>query len=454
MSLFGTDGIRGRFGSEPITPQTILKLGWCIGLVLREQTSGSSAIAIGKDTRLSGYTLETAIASGLLAAGVNVTLLGFMPTPAVSHYCRHSETTTAGIIISASHNPAHDNGIKLVAASGGKFSSDSQRLIEEKMLLPMDMNPTVDLGRTKVVNDAIQRYSDYLCSTAQSSLDGLTIVVDCANGAGYQVAPKVLSTLGATVIAVGHQPDGYNINHQCGSTTPEFIRQQTLKHAADVGVALDGDGDRIVMVDQLGHLINGDQLLFLIAMARQRDHRLIGGVVGTLTSNIGLERALAQAGIPFERTAVGDRHIAERLVQRGWNLGGEACGHILNGSAGMPGDGLAAALEVLAEMKTTGANLRELTEGLQLVPQIQINVRLKNRTTPLAEWSLARWPQVKKELAAAELQLNDHGRVLLRASGTEPVVRVLVEGDNQQQIKKIANTLAATVCMESASSTQ
>ncbi len=449
VRLFGTDGIRGRFGSEPITPQTLLKLGWCIGCVLNEQKAHSSEVVIGKDTRISGCIIETAIASGLLSAGFNVSFLGCMPTPGVSFFCRAADAA-AGIVISASHNPAHDNGIKLLCSSGGKFSSTSQCSIEEKMSLPIRVNGAADLGRYSVVSDAVERYSDYLCSTFQSALDGLRVAVDCANGASYRIAPKVLTQLGADVIAVGNRPDGYNINHQCGCTSGKFIRAQTLQHNADVGIALDGDGDRVLMVDEAGNLINGDQLLFVIAMARRRDSRLDGGVVGTLMSNIGLERAFADIGIPFERTEVGDRHIAERLLQLGWSLGGEECGHILNGDTGMPGDGLAAALEILAEMKNTGLSLNELVDGMKLVPQVKVNVRLRNRTTPLAQMDLKHWPKVESQLRAAESKLSGRGRVLLRASGTEPVIRVFVEGDNSRQIEQIAHTLAEAVREESA----
>ena len=288
-----------------------------------------------------------------------------------------------------------------------------------------------------------------MCSTADTSLQGLRIVVDCANGASYRIAPKVLTALGANVISVGVNPDGYNINHQCGSTNPEFIQQQTIDHAADVGIALDGDGDRVVMADRQGNLLNGDQLLFVIAMARKRDNRLAGGVVGTLMSNIGLERALSDQGIPFERTDVGDRYISERLMQLGWNLGGEESGHILNGETGAPGDGIAAVLEVLREIKNTGRSLHQLVEGIQLVPQVTVNVRLQNRTAPLSQLDLRQWPQIGQALEEAELKLNYCGRVLLRASGTEPIIRVLVEGDQDKNIEEIANNVADAVREES-----
>ncbi len=449
MKLFGTDGIRGRFGSEPITPQTVLKLGWSIGSVCRNQSIQPVEVVIGRDTRVSGCILESAIASGLMSAGVNVSLLGCVPTPAVSYFCRNTDAA-AGIVLSASHNPAQDNGVKLLSSCGAKVAAETERSIEQVMRQPMQMSDPDILGRAARMDDATRRYSEYLCSTAESALDGLRIVIDCANGASYWIAPKVLSELGADVIAIGNDPDGCNINHQCGSTSPEFIRKSTLEHAANVGIALDGDGDRVLMVDGRGNLVNGDQLLFVIAMARKRDNRLGGGVVGTKMSNIGLERAFAVNGILFERTEVGDRYIGARLAARGWNLGGEECGHIMNGETGVPGDGLGVALEVLGEMKKSRRTLEELTAGMQLVPQATVNVRLRNRTTPLSQLNMKDWPKVSRALESAETKLNNCGRVLLRASGTEPVIRVLVEGDSDQNIQQIADSLAEAVREESA----
>ena len=448
MKLFGTDGVRGRFGSEPITPQTILKLGWCIGSVFREQVSQPCNIVIGKDTRISGYIMESAISSGLLYSGVNILLLGPVPTPAVSYFCRETHAR-AGIVISASHNPSHDNGLKLLSANGEKLPGKVERLIEAKMHQPIEIDGSTSFGKAARVDDVVQRYSDFLCSTAETRLDGLRVVVDCANGASYRVAPNVLSKLGADVIALADKPDGYNINHECGSTYPEFICRKTLNYKADVGIALDGDGDRVMMVDSDGNLINGDQLLFVIAMARKREKRLFGGVVGTKLSNLGLERAFAQNEIPFKRAKVGDRFIARQLAKRDWKLGGEECGHILNSETGVPGDGLAAALEVLSEMKKTDSSLSTLVEGIQLVPQITVNVRLENRTVPLSRLDLTIWPNVSKALAVAESRLNDHGRILLRASGTEPVIRIFVEGEDRRKINQIANYLADAVREES-----
>ncbi len=448
MKLFGTDGIRGRYGIYPITPSSMLQLGWCVGTVCREQHPRLPKVLIGRDTRISGYVIESAITSGLLSAGIDVSVLGPIPTPAVSYFCRSTDAI-AGVVISASHNPAHDNGVKLINSDGSKASDQFQCSIERMMQRPLEISNTVRLGKLSRIEDAVEQYSSYLCSTAETSLRGLRIVVDCANGASYRIAPNVLTALGADVISVGVNPDGNNINHQCGSTNPEFIQQQTIDNAADVGIALDGDGDRVVMVDRQGNLLNGDQLLFVIAMARKRDNRLAGGVVGTLMSNIGLEQALSDHGIPFERTDVGDRYISERLMQLGWNLGGEESGHILNGETGAPGDGIAAVLEVLSEIKNTGRSLHQLVEGIQLVPQITVNVRLQNRTAPLSQLDLGHWPRVGRALEEAELELNNCGRVLLRASGTEPIIRVLVEGDRDKNIEEIANNVADAVREES-----
>lgn len=448
MKLFGTDGIRGRYGIYPITPSSMLQLGWCVGTVCREQHPQLSKILIGRDTRISGHVIESAITSGLLSAGLDVSILGPVPTPAVSYFCRSTDAI-AGVVISASHNPAYDNGVKLINSDGSKASDEFQCSIERMMQQPLAISNTVRLGKYSRIEDAVEQYSSYLCSSAETLLHDLRIVVDCANGASYRIAPKVLTALGADVISVGVNPDGYNINHQCGSTNPEFIQQQTIYHAADVGIALDGDGDRVVMVDKQGNLLNGDQLLFVIAMARKRDKRLTGGVVGTLMSNIGLERALSDHGIPFERTEVGDRYISDRLMQLGWNLGGEESGHILNGETGAPGDGIAAVLEVLTEIKNTGRSLHQLVEGIQLVPQVTVNVRLQNRTAPLSQFDLEHWPQVGRALEEAESELNNYGRVLLRASGTEPIIRVLVEGDWDKNIEEIANNVADAVREES-----
>ena len=449
MKLFGTDGIRGRFGSEPISPQTILKLGWSIGTVFRDQGTANGQFLIGKDTRISGYIMESALASGLLSAGVNISLMGPVPTPAVSYFCRETDAA-AGIVISASHNPAHDNGVKLLGASGGKLTSKVEQLIEAQMLQPIEIGRSPLLGKASRIGKVVERYAQHLCSSVETRLSGLKIALDCANGASYRVAPAVMQRLGIDAHIVANQPDGYNINQECGSTSPELIRRETLQFEADAGIALDGDGDRVVMVDEHGALVDGDQLLYVIAMARRREGRLGGGVVGTQISNIGLEYAFTQHNIPFERAKVGDRFIADRLVQRNWTLGGETCGHILNGETGVSGDGLAAALEVLCEMRKTGLKLSQLVAGIKLVPQVTVNVKLQNRTAPMVNLDLSHWPRVRQALAVAEMLLNNHGRVLLRASGTEPMIRILVEGDDTQKIDQIAHTIADAVRVDCA----
>ena len=446
--LFGTDGVRGQFGREPITPQTVLKLGWCIGNVFRERFGSSSEFFIGKDTRISGYVLESALSSGLLSAGSDICFLGPVPTPAVSHFCRSANAI--GIVISASHNRFTDNGIKLFSSDGGKLPSDVEQRIEEMMQRPIDSVDSKSLGKARRIDDVVEQYSEFLCSQANCDLSGLKVVVDSANGASYRIAPNVLKQLNAEVISVADSPNGSNINQDCGSTHPDYIQTMTLKHRADVGIALDGDGDRVLMTDELGNLINGDQILFVIAMARKRSQQLEGGVVGTQMSNIGLEHALAANGIPFDRAEdVGDRYIAKRMLERHWKLGGEENGHILNGDLGLAGDGLVAAIEVLTELSQCKRTLSSLVEGVNLVPQVLVNVHLENRFTPIHQLDLAEWPQVSKAIRAAGVQLNNKGRILLRASGTEPVLRILVEGPDKSQISQVADQLARVVREES-----
>lgn len=444
MKLFGTDGIRGRFGREPITPQTILKLGWAIGTITRTQNPKDPEVVIGKDTRISGYLLESALSCGLLSAGVNVALLGPAPTPAVSYFCRAVDAA-AGIVVSASHNPVQDNGIKLLSKSGSKISTSIERKIEELMHESAPIVTTEFPGRARRIDGAVDQYAKHLQSIAKSRLDGIRIVVDCANGASYQLAPTVLTALGAEVISVGDQPNGYNINHGCGSTTSEFIQSCTVEHRADVGIALDGDGDRVIMVDEKGNLVDGDQILYIIAIARKRDGKLAGGVVGTHLSNNGLAHALSKSEIPFERVDVGDRFVAEKLKQLQWNLGGEQCGHILNGEIGVPGDGLVAASEVLSEMVNSKAPLSSLTKNIELLPQKSRNVRLNNRNSPIRDFNLSEWPNTKKAVLEAETELNKSGRVFLRASGTEPAIRILVEGSDIEANDRITNRLSRIV---------
>ena len=444
MKLFGTDGIRGRFGHEPITPQTILKVGWAIGTVVRAQNKENPEVVIGKDTRISGYLLESALSTGLLSAGVNVALLGPTPTPAVSYFCR-AVHASAGIVVSASHNPVQDNGIKLLSESGGKISTSIEQKIEELTHNSVPIVTTEFPGKARRIDGAVDQYGKHLCSIAKKRLDGIRIVVDCANGASYQLAPAVLTALGAEVISVGNQPNGHNINHGCGSTTPEFIQSCTVKHQADVGIALDGDGDRVIMVDEKGQLVDGDQILYIIAVARKRVGKLAGGVVGTHLSNNGLVHALSKNKIPFERVDVGDRFIAEKLKQLQWNLGGEQCGHILNGEVGVPGDGLVAASEVLSEMVNSKSPLSSLTQYVKLLPQNSHNVRLKNRNSPIRDFNLDEWPNTKQAVIEAENELNRSGRVFLRASGTEPAIRILVEGHDIEKNNRVTSQLSRVV---------
>jgi len=444
VKLFGTDGVRGRFGREPITPQTLLKFGWAFGSVLRESSDSPCEVIIGKDTRVSGYLMETALTSGLLSSGVNIALLGPIPTPGVSYFCSRDHAC-GGIVISASHNSAEDNGIKVLRAGGSKLPSHIEKLIEQRMSQPIDVVEPKNLGKARRIDDAVDLYVDYLCNKAECMLDGMRIVVDCANGASYRVAPRVLEKLGAQVIAVANSPDGYNINRNCGSTNPQFITASTIEHKADVGIALDGDGDRVLMVDGKGNLVNGDQILYIIAIARKREGKLDGGVVGTLLSNIGLASALSENEIPFQRANVGDRFVSEYLKRLKWNLGGEECGHIINGEVGIPGDGILVALEVLGEIVKTGKSLNKLTDGMSLMPQVSVNVNLQTLNSPLADFDLCRWPKTDQAIQLAETELSMNGRVLLRASGTEPTIRVLVEGGDQQKVTRIANELADVV---------
>ena len=353
MNLFGTDGVRGKFGSEPITPQTILKFGWALGSVLQEQTDERCEVVVGKDTRVSGYVLESALTSGLLSAGVDIALLGPVSTPAVSYFSR-AVRATAGVVISASHNPVQDNGLKVFLSSGAKIPVSLERKIEEKMDASVHVVDAHQLGKARRIDNPVDKYVRHLASNAPCRLDGLRLVIDCANGASYKIGPALLSELGADVVSVADTPSGFNINLGCGSTNPENIQRLTLEHHADIGIALDGDGDRVIMADAAGNYINGDHILFIIAMARKRKSRLRGGVVGTHLSNMGLRDTLVENGIQFESVDVGDRFISERLEQLNWDLGGEECGHILNGEAGIPGDGLVAALEVFAEVIDTG----------------------------------------------------------------------------------------------------
>jgi phosphoglucosamine mutase len=426
-------------GEEPITPQTIVKLGWAAGKVLahgKEQPK----ILIGKDTRVSGYLLESALEAGLSAAGVDIRLLGPMPTPAIAYLTRTARAT-AGVVISASHNPYDDNGIKFFSGEGTKLPDEVELEIERVMGEPLTTVESARLGKAKRYPDAAGRYIEFCKSTFphRLNLSGLRIVVDCANGAAYQVAPLVFSELGAQVIAIANNPDGFNINHDCGSTKPANLQRIVLAEKADLGIALDGDGDRVVLVDGNGEAVDGDQILYIIAEARRNSGRLRGGVVGTLMTNLGLEQALAVQQVPFRRANVGDRYVLNELTQQGWELGGETSGHIICLDKSTTGDGIVAALEVLAVVRQTGKPLAELKAGMQVFPQTMINVRMSKR------FDIRGSAPVQSALRQVESELASNGRVVLRASGTEPVVRVMLEGRDPVQIQRLGQQLADTV---------
>ncbi len=436
---FGTDGIRGRVGESPITPEFVMRLGWAAGRVL-SSSGRRGKVVIGKDTRLSGYMFESALESGLSAAGVDIRLLGPMPTPAIAYLTRtlHAQ---AGIVISASHNPYNDNGIKFFSASGHKLPDEVELAIEAELERPLRCVDSAMLGKAKRIDDAAGRYIEFCKSTIghDTTLDGLKVVIDCANGATYHVAPPVLHERGAEVIPLAVEPDGLNINEKCGSTHPKGLQVAVLQHGADVGIALDGDGDRVVMVDASGEVVDGDELIYIIARARQAAGQLQGGVVGTLMSNLGLEQALESRDIPFERASVGDRYVMERLQERGWGLGGESSGHILCLDRTTTGDGIVSALQILEAMVRSGRSLKQLKQGVVKYPQHMVNVPLRGRI------DLDENREIAAAVAAAENELGEEGRVLLRASGTEPVVRVMVEGRDNSQVERLAATIAEAV---------
>lgn len=433
---FGTDGIRGRVGEAPITPDFVLRLGWAAGKVFRER--GKSKVLIGKDTRVSGYMFESALEAGLVAAGTDVRLLGPMPTPAIAYLTRtfHAQ---AGIVISASHNPFDDNGIKFFSGEGKKLPDDVELAIERMLDEPMVTVPSAQLGKAERVEGARGRYIEFCKSTVPLGLDlsGLHIVVDAANGACYHTAPDVFDELGARVTRIGVEPDGYNINRECGSTHPARLQQKVRETGADLGIALDGDGDRLIMIDARGEVVDGDELLFIIANARLRKGTLGGGIVGTLMSNFGLELALRERGVEFVRAKVGDRYVMSELETRGWTLGGESSGHLVCLDKTTTGDGTVSALQVLAELADTGRSLADARQGMRRFPQTMVNVR--------AGKEVAVRPAVLAAVAEAERQLAGRGRVLLRPSGTEPVVRVMVEGEDAAQVDTLVNWLADQV---------
>ncbi len=442
---FGTDGVRGRVGEEPITPELVLKLGWAAGYVLSAIDNDRAHVLIGKDTRVSGYLLESALESGLSAAGVDVSLLGPMPTPGIAYLTRTARAR-AGIVISASHNPYYDNGIKFFGGDGMKLADELECAIEQAMQQPLRTVESSALGKAERYRDPVGRYVEFCKSTfpPRSTLDGLKMVVDCAHGAAYQVAPAVFTELGATVISVGDEPDGFNINDHCGSTHPYTLQQAVGETGADVGIALDGDGDRVIMVDERGEVVDGDQILYVIGCARHGSGRLQGGIVGTLMSNLGLEHACGAHGIPFKRAAVGDRHVLAMLQAEGWELGGESSGHVICLDKSTTGDGIVTALQVLTVMMESGKTLAELKSGMQRYPQTIVNVPIA-RAAGTPAFDPQRSPRVLAAVQAAEGELADRGRVLLRASGTEPVIRVMVEAADERLVRRLSEELAESV---------
>jgi len=438
---FGTDGIRGRVGDAPITPDFVLRLGFAAGEVLARQRSGHErpAVLIGKDTRVSGYMLEAALESGLAAAGADVMLCGPMPTPAVAYLTR-ALRLSAGIVISASHNPYADNGIKFFSADGGKLPDAVEHEIEAALERPLTCRPSAELGKARRIDDAAGRYIEFCKSTFPNALDlkGLRIVVDCAHGAGYHVAPPVFHELGADVHAVGDEPNGFNINDGFGATHPDAIAAAVREHRADIGIALDGDGDRLLMADASGRTYDGDQLLYVIARRRARRGGL-AGVVGTLMTNLALERALGELGVGFARAKVGDRYVLELLHEKGWDLGGENSGHIICLDKHTTGDAIVSGLQVLAAVREEGRDLAAVAGALSLYPQRLINVPV----TRGFDWE--RNAAIAQARTAAEQRLGNAGRLLLRASGTEPVLRVMVEGEDGGLVEGVAAELAGVV---------
>ncbi|MBE4912321.1 MULTISPECIES: phosphoglucosamine mutase [Haemophilus] len=435
---FGTDGVRGKVGTYPITPDFALKLGWAAGKVLASQ--GSRTVLIGKDTRISGYMLESALEAGLAAAGLTAAFTGPMPTPAVAYLTR-TFRLEAGIVISASHNPYYDNGIKFFSAQGTKLPDNIEEAIEAMLDQPMDCVESADLGKASRISDAAGRYIEFCKSTfpAHLGLDGYKIVVDCANGATYHIAPNVLRELGAEVIEIGTEPNGININEKCGATDVKALQEKVLETKADVGLAYDGDGDRIMMVDHLGNKVDGDQILFIIAREALRSGQLKGGVVGTLMSNMSLEIALKMLGVPFVRANVGDRYVLEKMVEHNWTLGGENSGHIIIADKNTTGDGIIASLAVLSAMVQHRLSLNELASAVKLFPQVLINVRFAGGDNPLESEA------VKAVAADVEKRLEGKGRILLRKSGTEPLIRVMVECEDGVLAKQCAEEIAEAV---------
>lgn len=436
--FFGTDGIRGFVGEGPITPEFVMKLGWAAGRVLSQ--TGTKKVLIGKDTRISGYMLESALEAGLAAAGLKAAFTGPMPTPAVAYLTR-TFRAEAGIVISASHNPYHDNGIKFFSAQGTKLPDDVEAAIEAEMEKPLTCVESALLGKAYRIDDAAGRYIEFCKGTFPNhlSLEGFKIVVDCAHGATYHIAPKVFSELGAEIITIGCEPNGVNINDKVGATDVAALQAKVLAEKADFGIALDGDGDRVIMVDELGNKVDGDQIAYIIARDALRCGELKGGVVGTLMTNMGMEVALKNLGIPFVRAKVGDRYVMEELIKNNWLIGAENSGHVILLDKVTTGDGIVAGLQVMASIVSSKMSLKELSDGMTMFPQVLENVRFKGESDPLQSVAVITATQ------AVEKKLGDNGRVLLRKSGTEPLIRVMVEGQNAVDVKQYALDIATAV---------
>ena len=439
---FGTDGVRGKVGKSPITPDFVMHLGYAAGKVLAAHRTGAErpTVLIGKDTRVSGYMCESALEAGFTSAGVDVVLTGPMPTPAVAYLTR-ALRLAAGVVISASHNPYDDNGIKFFSGEGEKLPDSVEAEIETLIDSPIKCESSANLGKVRRIEDAAGRYIEFCKGTVPSNMNlrGLKIVVDSAHGAAYHVAPPVFHELGADVVSIGAAPNGFNINDKVGATSPAALQAAVKEARADLGIALDGDGDRLLMVDNEGTAYDGDQLLYVIAMDAQRRGRLTGGVVGTLMSNLAFELALAHAGIPFERAKVGDRYVLEKMLERGWRLGGENSGHILCLDQHTTGDGIVAALQVLCALRAARLTLKKACAPVTLFPQVMINVPVKHKR------DFAKDPQVAKAMREAEQDLSQEGRVLLRPSGTEPVIRVMVEARSRSKAGRWAKAIADVV---------
>ncbi|MEQ1622835.1 MAG: phosphoglucosamine mutase [Methylococcales bacterium] len=435
---FGTDGIRGKVGEPPITADFLLKLGWAAGRVFASE--GQGFVLVGKDTRISGYMFESALEAGLTAAGVDTRLLGPMPTPGIAYLTR-TLRAHAGIVISASHNPYYDNGVKFFSVHGTKLPDEIEHKIEKYIDSPMTTVESSKLGKAKRLGDAAGRYIEFCKGSVPTRLDfsGMRIVIDCANGATYHIAPHVFSEVGAEVVSIGVEPDGLNINEECGATKPEKLAATVLAYRADMGIALDGDGDRLIMVDHKGEIVDGDELIYIIAKSRLDANQMSGPVVGTLMTNLGMEHGLQKLGIELIRAKVGDRYVMEMLAKHNGILGGENSGHIICLDRTTTGDGIIAALQVMAEMQGSGKSLHELKSSMQKYPQILVNVKTGKKINPEEDES------IQKAVKAVEKKLGSTGRVLLRASGTEPLIRVMVEGQDEDLVKSYAHQLADDV---------